>query len=276
MTIDTCTRVAVFECLTLADNISQVRGQFGDVFAAWLNRSAAAYNETRPRADRIEIETTSWNVVEGRYPPALSEIDAIIVTGSTASAYDHDDWIRDLSTYLTDAYQDHPHVRLFGGCFGHQLIVQALLARHGARVEKSPHGWEIGVQPVTLDPGFREHFAQQLRGASTMSCQFLHADHTVLSPTVFARGWVSLGDSPLCGVQGVYKPGRVLTFQGHPEFDAFLNEQGVRNLEKSGVLDGEQVQAARREIHRKDDAVLHGEILIEFILRNGPEETSTE
>lgn len=76
-----------------------------------------------------------------------------------------------------------------------------------------------------------------------------------------------IGASRLCDVQGVYKPGKVLTFQGHPEFDGFLNEQGVENLGKSAVLSREQVADSLSQIHQEDDATLHGEVLIDFILR---------
>ncbi|KAF7539375.1 hypothetical protein G7054_g2149 [Neopestalotiopsis clavispora] len=271
MTVDTkprLVRVAVFECLELAANIAQTRGQFNDVFAAWLQRAALSYNHRRPLAEQVRIETTGYDVVQGQFPPTLDEVDAIIVSGSTASAYDQDPWIIRLAQYLKDVYTHNQRVRLFGGCFGHQLMAQTLLAENGAGfVEKSPNGWEIGVHEVALNPKFKAHFPV-LRDVSTMSCQFLHADHAVLDEAQFSNaGWVRVGASNLCNVQGVYKPGKVLTFQGHPEFDGFLNEQGVRNLEKSAVLSREQVEAALKLVHIEDDAILHGEVVIDFMVR---------
>lgn len=103
MTVDTkprLIRVAVFECLQLADNIAQSRGQFRDVFATWLHKASVGYNSRRPFSEHVRIETTAWNVVYGRYPPALDEIDAIIVSGSTASAYEQCPWIVRLAEYL--------------------------------------------------------------------------------------------------------------------------------------------------------------------------------
>ncbi|ETS78704.1 hypothetical protein PFICI_08557 [Pestalotiopsis fici W106-1] len=269
MTVDTkprLVRVAVFECLELAANIAQTRGQFVDVFAAWLQRAALSYNSRRPLAEQVRIETTAYNVVQGQYPPTLDDIDAIIVSGSTASAYDQDPWILRLAEYLKDVYTHNQRVRLFGGCFGHQLMVHTLLRENGAFVEKSPNGWEIGVHEVALNPKFKAHFPV-LEGVSKISCQFLHADHAVLDEAQLGDGWVRVGASSLCNVQGVYKPGKVLTFQGHPEFDGFLNEQGVRNLEKGAVLNREQVESALKLIHQEDDAILHGEVVIDFIVR---------
>ncbi|KAM0817501.1 putative Glutamine amidotransferase domain-containing protein [Seiridium cardinale] len=259
-------RVAVFECLELADNIAQSRGQFRDVFTAWLQKAAVSYNSRRRPSEQVRIETTGWNVAQGRYPPSLNGTDAIIVSGSTASAYDQFPWIFRLAEYLKDVYTHNQHVRLFGGCFGHQLMVQTLLGDRGAFVEKSPNGWEIGVHDVALNPKFRAHFPI-LRDVSELSCQFLHADEAVLDESQLKDGWLRIGASRLCDVQGVYKPRKVLTFQGHPEFDDFLNEHGVRNLEKSAVLSKKQVDDSLRQIRQEDDAILHGEILIDFIVK---------
>lgn len=92
--------IAVLECLRLGKAISDSRGQFGDVFRAWLLTSVAHYNATRSLADQLDVTVTSWDVEHGQYPPALETVDAVIVTGSTASAYDEDEWIVRLSGYL--------------------------------------------------------------------------------------------------------------------------------------------------------------------------------
>lgn len=145
-------------------------------------------------------------------------------------------------------------------------MIQTLLGDSGAFVEKSPKGWEIGVHEVALNPKFRAHFPI-LRDVSKISCQFLHADHAVLHESRLTNGWVRVGASRMCDVQGVYKPGKVLTFQGHPEFDGFLNAQGVRNLEESAVLSREQVDRSLKQIYQQDDAILYGEVFIDFIIR---------
>jgi GMP synthase-like glutamine amidotransferase len=92
--------IAVLECLRLGKAISDSRGQFGDVFRAWLLTCATHYNATRSPADQLEVIVSSWDVEHGQYPPTLEGIDAVIVTGSTASAYDSDEWIAQLSNYL--------------------------------------------------------------------------------------------------------------------------------------------------------------------------------
>ncbi|KAH8895256.1 class I glutamine amidotransferase-like protein, partial [Thozetella sp. PMI_491] len=242
-------RAAVFECFRFGSNISQTRGQFGDVFRAWLLASAESYNANRRPEEQVRIETSSWDVEHGMYPDNLENTDAIIVTGSTASAYDQEPWIIALEKYLQDVHAQNPRIRIYGGCFGHQLVSQALLGQHGVRVEKSPKGWEIGVHDVRLNPKFKAAFPGLLKGQDVLSCQFLHADHVVVPSEGLPESWVSMGSSNLCDVQGIYQPGRVLTYQGHPEFDTFINEQAVLSLGESGTLDTKQLKDSLELIH---------------------------
>lgn len=68
----------------------------------------------------------------------------VIVTGSAASVYDGDAWIARSEEFLRRAADRS--VPLYGVCFGHQLVAQAL----GGKVEKCRHGWELGTATVTL------------------------------------------------------------------------------------------------------------------------------
>ncbi|MGM0591619.1 MAG: type 1 glutamine amidotransferase [Halobacteriota archaeon] len=58
--------------------------------------------------------------------PELADYDGVVISGSTASAYDadHADWIRPQEQLVRDCV-DH-NVPLLGICFGHQLVNQAL------------------------------------------------------------------------------------------------------------------------------------------------------
>lgn len=161
-------------------------------------------------------------------------------------------------------YNNTPRTRIFGGCFGHQLLAQALLGNHGVYVEKSPEGWEIGVHEVVLASDFKSQFPS-LKSEVAISCQFLHADHVVLGKEQLPEGWVALGSSNLCDVQGIYQAGRVLTYQGHPEFDSYLNEAAVLKLGEKAVLSEGQVKESLELVNKKDDAVIWGVILLEFI-----------
>jgi GMP synthase (glutamine-hydrolysing) len=75
-------------------------------------------------------------------PPAPMTVSAVVVTGSAASVTERAEWMLRAESYLRDVAS--ARVPLFGICFGHQLLAQAL----GGRVERNPRGREIGT--VTL------------------------------------------------------------------------------------------------------------------------------
>ena len=46
-----------------------------------------------------------------------------------------------------------------------------------------------------------------------------------------------LGSSPLCDVQGMYIPRRLITVQGHPEFDEEIMIEILKGRRDQGILD---------------------------------------
>ncbi|KAH9231223.1 hypothetical protein K456DRAFT_38828 [Colletotrichum gloeosporioides 23] len=257
-------RIAVLCCFPIPENIAKDRGQFDDIFASWVLASVNAYNAKRPNG-QIIAEVTGFDVIlKDEYPLPVEDFDALIVTGSVASAYDDEPWIHKLAAFLRDVYENSPNVKIFGGCFGHQLIGQAFLSKHGARVVKNPKGWEIGVHQVSLSEDFASHFPC-LKG-DTVSYQFLHQDVVQLDGPL-PPNWVQMGTSPLCEVQGFLMPGRVLTYQGHPEFDTFINKWSTLAVQQSGMIpDDEKMKEYLRLVDQDDTRLLAGEMAIQFFL----------
>ncbi|KAF2014846.1 class I glutamine amidotransferase-like protein [Aaosphaeria arxii CBS 175.79] len=241
---------------------------YGSIFANLLTKAA---NRIAPS---IRIESTEYNVHLDEYPPSLSNVDLLIITGAAASAYDNLDWIRKLDGYVRDVYANHPHVKIFGSCFGHQLIGQSLLKEFRIYAEKDPNGHEVGVQAITLSDDFRSSFQNAPRSDNLQNplavpevvrLQFIHGDHVKI-PHVDALPprWVNLGSTDHCAVQGLYEPGRVFTLQGHFEFDRFVNTEVLKYFATQGwpVAKKEYLEA----VDADDDSELVAEMVVCFLL----------
>lgn len=61
----------------------------------------------------------------------------------------------------------------------------------------------------------------------------MHKDAVLEVP----KGLVSIGSSPSCPIQGLYKKGSILSFQAHPEFDEFTMRQIIQTRHVQKVFD---------------------------------------
>ncbi|MDF2697424.1 MAG: synthase, partial [Labilithrix sp.] len=78
--------------------------------------------------------------------PRPSEADGFIITGSSSSVTERAPWMLRAEALVRELHA--MKTPLFGICFGHQMIGEAL----GGKVAKNPHGREIGTVHVrTLD-----------------------------------------------------------------------------------------------------------------------------
>jgi GMP synthase-like glutamine amidotransferase len=224
----------------------------------------------------VSIQSTDFDVMQNEYPESIERFDAIIVSGSANSAYDDLPWIHTLNAYIRNVYAQHPRIKIFGSCFGHQLICQSLLKEYGVKVEKDPNGWEIGVQEVVLHPRFLETFSK--RGAASghdnnlntkLQLQFVHHDHVVIpAPEVLPESWIPFGCTDHCAVQGIYEPGRVLTLQGHFEFDRFVNSECIKHFFRS-EWDADRLHAALNAIDADDDSKAAAQMIVDFFMESG-------
>lgn len=264
MTLGTrCLRVAMLNADTSVPNVYADMGTFGDILHRKLLSAADRMHA------QLKVVHSVYNVVAGEYPASIDDLDAVFITPSAASSYGNDEWIKRLEQYVVTLYTTHPQIKLFGSCFGHHIICQALLKDHGVVVAKRPGGWEIGVSEVKFTDEFRETFApvgspdavkqSSLRWVGRLpspesesgeDCdresdlherlgyvvpksahlEFVHADEVVLASAEISlpKPWVLLGTTEHCEVPGIYQPGRVLTLQGHFEFDTFKSQETMR------------------------------------------------
>lgn len=161
-------------------------------------------------------------------------------------------------------------VRLIGVCYGHQIIGRAM----GTEVGRSDKGWEISVSLVKLTQKGEELFGKDM--LVSLACptrcislirfvQSLHQMHRDVVQS-YPPNVEHLGSSPRCDVQGMYVKNRLITVQGHPEF----NEQIVRELletrHEQGVFDDELYQEAVGRVANHHDGVVVGAAFIKFLL----------
>lgn len=226
----------------------------------------------------IAIKSRDFDVRKEEYPESLSDVDMILISGSTSSAYDDVRWIRTLGQYILDVYINYPHVKIFGSCFGHQIVCQSLLRDIGVRVEPDVNGWELGVQEITLEKRFCEAIGEQASSSEKcdstdetdkMRLQFVHGDHVVIpSLEALPDSWMTLGHTQHCAVQGVYEKGRIFTLQGHFEFDRFINSETVKTFFAS--WDPTRLNLALAAIDSEDDSEKAIELLLKFMQEDGP------
>ncbi|KAI9902588.1 hypothetical protein N3K66_001940 [Trichothecium roseum] len=251
---------------------------YGQLFHVLLSKAA---DRVRPN---LTILADDYDVVRGEYPPSASDYDLLIVTGAAASAYDDLDWARNLDVYLSKVYEESPRVRMFGSCFGHQIICQSLLRKHGVTVEKNPQGWEVGVHEIQLNNNFLQALGPQpsLFPTSTVArpptpdaandpspkvlrLQLIHSDHVkVPEDRGLPAGWMTMGRTDRCAIQGTYCPGRVLTYQGHFEFDRFVNAETLKVF--GAKWERHRIQDGLNAIEMDDDSDKFADFVVRFLL----------
>lgn len=322
--------IAILDTDVPVPTVYAARGLYSSQFRVLLQSAASRLNQpvnnNSSSAPQIQIHTSAYDVVGGSYPalgmlrktPALNEqqqkeieeeedeifrpIDAILITGSAASAYYQGEqyaWIASLQSFIRRVWSLYPLVKFFGSCFGHQIIAQALLAGSGeqlgspfVRVEACPMGYEIGIRPIEISPEFAATALGKAlstglnkRKGGKLHIQLIHRDRVVgfnpsaadepetsLSPsalTALPQPWINIGSTPLSPIQGLYYPARVLTYQGHFEFDIFVNTETVIEFGRRGGWDAQMVAESLREVNAcglgDGDSRVAADIVVQFL-----------
>lgn len=282
-------------------SVYKERGLYSSQFRTLLQNAAQRLNKAPEQQHQpLSVHVTAFDAVGGSLPPLdilrspksdshagpLGPIDGILITGSGFSAYENLPWIYELQSFIRTVYTHYPDVKIFGSCFGHQIIAQALLSGKDAtsqstfHVEHSPTGYEMGIQPISLNPSFTAVFPPLAR-ANPFRIQLIHGDRVVPTPAALAAGegevslpapWSNIGSSAQCAIQGLYNPGRVLTYQGHFEFDTFVNSELMVEFGRRANWPAGEVASYLEQINRSfvpgkeddDDAKAAAEAVLLF------------
>lgn len=97
---------------------------------------------------------------------------------------------------------------------------------------------------------------------------FLQSLHQMHRDIVYhyPKGVEELGSSPVCSVQGMYAPRRLITVQGHPEFTEEIVKEilGVRHA--SGVFDDPTYESAMGRVAKDHDGVVVSKAFLRLLL----------
>lgn len=257
--------IAIFNTdIPVPEVFTQRASTYGQIFHSLLTAAAS-----RKHPDLV-VKSTEYDTRKLEYPASLDDVDLILITGSINSAYDNIPWVHRLEDYIIATYRDCPRVKWFGSCFGHQIICQALLKGYGVRVDAEPRGWEVGVKEMDMDAKFRSAFASQgFKVPAKMRLQFVHGDFVVVPDWDALPGsWSVLGSTAWCANQGMMEVGRVLTFQGHFEFDRFVNGETIKTFFAKKAP--EWLEESLRAVDADDDSEFAAEMVLHFALQETP------
>jgi GMP synthase-like glutamine amidotransferase len=205
-------RVCVMVCAHVAPQLEDVLSSYFDLFDRLLgpHLPEAAFTESM--------------VIDGVFPDSVLDHDVYIFTGSPHGVYEELDWIRRAEQFVRDAVSAERV--LVGGCFGHQLIAQAL----GGTVVKSDKGWGLGVHthPVIKREAWMDG------GPDAPNVVVSHQDQVITPP----EGAVVLASSTFCPNAMLRIGDRVLTLQGHPEMNIPIVERLLHMREEKLGPDG--------------------------------------
>lgn len=261
-------RIAILECDTPLDGTRAKYGGYGGVFTALLK--AAASGMVDPKFTTSDLVISVYDVVTAQSYPSLSDIDAILITGSRFNSFDDDPFILKLVEF-TKRVLEQDRVRIIGVCFGHQIVGRAL----GAKVARSEGGWEISVTAIDLTKKGQEIFKQNslVCSSSFLSGRAVITDNPKALFQMhrdvvyeYPPGVEELAYTEKCEVQGMYIPKLLITVQGHPEF----NEDIVRELlvarHGSGIFNDEMFQDAIGRVDKDQDGIVVAQAFLRFVL----------
>ncbi|KAF7553243.1 hypothetical protein G7Z17_g3759 [Cylindrodendrum hubeiense] len=237
-------RLAILECEAPPAAVLEKYGTYGDIVT---NLLTSAFETVSLPA----LEVVKWNIVSAESFPDLDTVDGILLTGSQYTAFDDDVWVPSLMEYIRSAY--NARKPLVGFCYGHQIISRAL----GGTVAQNPAGWELAVEKVQLS-----YLGAKLFGRRHLNIQQVHRDAVVEAPPNVEV----IGRSARCGVQISYQPGRILSFQGHPEFNEFIVTEEINERLEQGKFDNDFYKEAMTRVKLEHDGKLLATALWEHFL----------
>lgn len=237
-------KICILETDVLPDDFVPAHGGYPQMFQRWLYPAL-------PEAQFAQMDVCADDVTL----PDPDAFDGYLITGSRAGVYDSDPWIPRLKVFLQDLREAR---RPIGGvCFGHQIMAEAF----GGRVQKSPHGWNIGRRSFAVGDAGQGLFESD----APLHALSFHQDHiTDLPPD--AQVMLSGTPSPYAGVIYDFP---AISVQFHPEFHPDFVRDLATDL-RGSLLSETVVQTALNGLYEPLQAQRVAQAFAQVLRGGGP------
>ncbi|MFG3594849.1 type 1 glutamine amidotransferase [Bradyrhizobium sp. RDI18] len=230
-------RITIIEIGLVSPKNRELHGSYPQMFERMIGAADAT----------VIFNTVS--ISAGEPLPDIEELEAILITGSSAGVYDPFDWITPLEEFVRMAHDKQ--VPMVGVCFGHQLIAQAL----GGTVRKSEKGWGIGRHVYDVAPSNGLIEGQRI----ALACS--HQDQ-VVTPPAGTKTILSSDFTPHAGL--LYAGGTTLSVQPHPEFSVGF-ALACCEMARKGDAPDSLVAAAKRSLAEPLESARLGSAITRFL-----------
>ena len=204
---------------------------------------------------KLDAEYVHFHAVTGSLPKRteVQEYVGFVISGSHYSVNDGYDWISNLIEFVRHLRDLAQGPKLFGICFGHQLIAKAF----GGEVQDNESGKFVwGTEDVEIDVSLmNEELRKRNFGGERRSLKIMQSHGEWVS--VLPDGALCLGKSRTCNYEMLSYGNQIMSTQGHPEF---IQEVMIRNilprLRKNGIINDKEEEAFRETLTDQDHTIL--------------------
>jgi GMP synthase-like glutamine amidotransferase len=160
----------------------------------------------------------------------LKKAKCILIPGSDLSVHDDYDFLRKTEQYLSNLIVDieekgkYPNLKILGICFGLELIMNAF----GGKLNESEWNKDarFGPEIINLNEEFWELNYVKASGINKRKSLIIaeaHSEKIIQYPPEKNNYFKTVGSSEVCMCEvSVDKKGKILMFQGHPEYSPGL------------------------------------------------------
>ena len=185
-------RLGLLRCDDPAPELRSICGTYSDMFA-----------EVIARVDP-SVQMDTFSLPDDEWPDNLDAYDGWMTTGTRASVCDDAAWISRFADFVRQLHAERR--KMFGVCFGHQMIAHAL----GGTVQRASHGWTVGVNVWKI----HERRPWMDPPADEIRLIHSHQDQVLTLPP----DGVVLAGADRCPIAMLAVGEHLVGLQGHPEF----------------------------------------------------------